>query len=73
MLNDVRKNFPKNEYVLDLHVMYASTIWNSPSQWVYKKDKKEMAQKLLQYVLEMDDNKTGLRFNIVKEFIIRNF
>ena len=73
MLKDVREKYPKNEYVLDLHVMYASTIWNTSTQWINKKDKKKITQELLQYVLENDENKTGYRFNIVKEFIIRNF
>ncbi len=73
MLKDIRSKYPKNEYVLDLHVMYASTIWNASTQWMNRKGKKELTQEILKYVLEQDENKTGFRFNIVKEFIIRNF
>ena len=72
MLQDVRNDFPNNEYILELHVMFASTIWNASRESLRKKDKKNMAQKLLQYVVENDKNKLGFRYNVVKEFIIRN-
>ena len=73
LLEGIRKEFPENQYILDLHIMFATTIWNADRIAIGKKDKKRIVKKTIQYVLENEPDQLSFRHTFAKEFIIRNF
>lgn len=72
ILNLLKKKHPNDNLTYDAHVMLASTVWNASSIEMSKRKKKKIVKALLEYVLNNDNDKLGYRFNIVKEFVIRN-
>jgi len=73
LLLELREKYPNSDLTFDAHVMLAGTVWNAGiTATITKNTKKEIVKPLLEYVLSNDKNKLGYRFNIVKEFVIRN-
>jgi len=69
------KNYPTAQLTLEAHFMFSAYIWNDDKNFGaigLKSVKEDIVKTHLQYIMEHDLDKLGLRYILAKEFIIKN-
>ena len=68
------KYHPNNPYTLDIHLILAGAYRNDKNVLYYnEKNQNKAVLKELQFILDNDNDKLGLRYILAKEFVIRNY